>query len=73
MVFFSLQSALLIPGGGGEVIKKFWLRYLRVYRCPIQESQSEAEPYKKNLASVLYLVLIVGWETEVLRIDLYLL
>lgn len=68
-----LQSAVLIPGGGGEVIKKFWLRYLWVYGCPIQESQSEAELYKKNLASVLYLVLIVGWETEVPRIDLYLL
>lgn len=68
-----LQSAVLIPGGGGEVIKKFWLRYLWVYDCPIQGSQSEAELYKKNLASVLYLVLIVGWETEVPRIDLYLL
>lgn len=42
------QSAILIPGGGGEVIKKFWLRYLWVYSCHIQESHSEPEPYKKE-------------------------
>lgn len=62
-----LQSALFIPGGGGEGIRKFQLRYLWVYRCQTWESLSEAKPYKKNLAKALYLVLIVGWETEVLE------